>query len=403
MNASRPPMNLPLEGIRVIEVAQYVAGPLAGSLLAELGADVIKIEPPGGDAYRQVMPVAPDVGRFFVPLNRGKRSVVLDLKSAVGRDALARLVATAGVVVHNSPAPRAEAFGLGWDALHAAHPALVVGVVTSFGPHGPLAGSPAYDLVAQGRSGLLTSHASRGDSVPVRAGGIPMADLTAGHLLATGVVAALVRARTVGEGQLVEVSLLGAALAVQIQDLVWLGVDAEGLATPATRDDLTARADEIAGGLAMNPYYRCYEAADGFLALACLNLAQRQSFIELFGLADATIAAPDLVPADPSVLAEKQRITSLIEAAVAAEPVEAWLARFGVVSVPAGPVLTRETVHRDAQARANGLIQDVHQPGLGGVTMLGGVFRIDGNDPPASRPAPVLGADTEAVLAEVGG
>ena len=205
-------------------------------------------------------------GRHFVPLNRGKRSVVLDLKSAAGRASLARLVGTADVVVHNAPPPRAATFGLGWDGLHLAHPALVVGVVTSFGPHGPLAGLPAYDLVAQGRSGLLTSHASHGDRVPVRAGGIPMADLTAGHLLASGVLAALVRSRTMGEGQLVEVSLLGAALAVQIQDLVWLEGEAEGGAAAATRGDLEARADEIAGGLAMNPYYRCYEAADGFLA-----------------------------------------------------------------------------------------------------------------------------------------
>ena len=158
---------LPLEDVRVVEVAQFVAGPLACALLAELGAEVVKVEPPGGDAYRQVMPVAPGVGRYFVPLNRGKRSVVLDLKSPAGRARLAALVATADVVVHNAPQRRAEEFGLGWEALHAAHPSLVVGVVTSFGPCGPLAGAPAYDLVAQGRSGLLTSHASRGDSVPV--------------------------------------------------------------------------------------------------------------------------------------------------------------------------------------------------------------------------------------------
>ncbi len=395
-------MSLPLDGVRVVEVAQYVAGPLAGSLLAELGAEVVKVEPPGGDAYRRVMPVAPGIGRYFVPLNRGKRSIVLDLKSSAGRAALAKLVATADVVVHNAPPARAEAFGLGWEALHAAHPSLVVGVVTSFGPHGPLAGTPAYDLVAQGRSGLLTSHASHGDRVPVRAGGIPMADLTAGHLLATGVLAALVQARTTGKGQVVEVSLLGAALAVQIQDLVWLDGEAAGPAAAATRGDLVARADEIAGGLAMNPYYRCYEAADGFLALACLNLAQRQAFLALFDLEDATIATPDVVPDDPDVLAEKRHVTATIERAMGAEPVEAWLARLGAASVPAGPVLARETVHADAQVRANGLLQDVEQPGLGPVTMLGAVFRVGGSDGSATRPAPALGADTEAVLAEVG-
>jgi len=395
-------MSLPLAGVRVVEVAQYVAGPLAGSLLAELGADVIKVEPPGGDAYRQVMPVGDETGRFFVPLNRGKRSVVLDLKSPAGQSALRRLVATADVVVHNAPPARAAAFGLAWGDLHEAFPALVVGVVTSFGPHGPLAGLPAYDLVAQGRSGLLTSHASAGDGVPVRAGGIPMADLTAGHLLAAGVLAALVRARTVGEGQLVEVSLLGAALAVQIQDLVWLDGEAAGPAAAATRADLAARADEIAGGLAMNPYYRCYEAADGFLVVACLNLAQRRAFLGLFGLEDPTIAAPDLVPDDPAALEAKQRVTAAIEAEIGAAAVEAWLASLGAAGVPAGPVLARETVHADPQVRANGLLQDVDQPGLGPVTMLGAVFRVDGAERGPIGPAPVLGADTDDVLAEVG-
>ncbi len=394
-------MTLPLSGVRVIDVSQYVAGPLAGSLLAELGADVIKIEPPGGDAYRRVMPVGEGTGRFFLPLNRGKRSVVLDLKTEAGRESLAAIVQTADVVVHNAPPPRAEVFGLAWETLHAAHPALVVGIVTSFGPHGPLAGAPAYDLVAQGRSGLLTSHASHGDTVPVRAGGIPMADLTAGHLLASGVLAALVRARTIGEGQLVEVSLLGAALAVQIQDLVWLEGEAAGPAAAATRADLGLRADEIAGGLAMNPYYRCFEAADGFLAVACLNLAQRQAFLALFGVDDETIAAPDVVPEDPAVLSEKKQVTATVERAIAAEPVETWIARLGSAGVPAGPVLAQESVHADAQVRANGLIQDVVQPGLGWLTMLGGVFRVDGADPAAIRPAPVLGADTDAVLAEL--
>src|SRR4029077_16597487 len=116
-----------------------------------------------------------------------------------------------------------------------------------------------YDLVAQARAGLLTAHASPGDRVPVRAGGIPMADLTAGFLLATGVLASLVRARESGQGELVEVSLLAAAMAVQLQDLVWLSSEAdEPEARLADRAHLEARAAEIAGGIAMNPYYRCF-------------------------------------------------------------------------------------------------------------------------------------------------
>ena len=129
----------------------------------------------------------------------------------------------------------------------------------------------------------------------------------------------------------------------------------------------------------MNPYYRCFEAADGFLAVACLNLAQREAFLGLFGLDDATIAAPDRgARTMPPSSRAKQRVTAAVERAIAAEPVEAWLARLGSAAVPAGPVLTRESVHADAQARANGLLQDVEQPGLGPMTMLGGVFRFDG-------------------------
>jgi crotonobetainyl-CoA:carnitine CoA-transferase CaiB-like acyl-CoA transferase len=396
-------MTRPLEGIRVVEYAQYVAGPLAGCLLAELGADVVKVEPPGGDAYRYVMPLAPGIGRFFVPLNRGKRSIVLDLKSSAGVEQSRALIATADVVLHNFPPQRAQAFGLEWEGLHASFPPLVAGVVTSFGPHGPLAGAPAYDLVAQARSGLLTAHASRGDTVPVRAGGIPMADLTAGFLLTAGALAALVRARETGVGERVDVSLLSAALAVQVQDLVWLpGEDASGTALPATRETLATRADEIAEGIATNPYYRCYEAADGFFALACLNLAQRRAFIGLFDLDDPTIDAPDIVPDEPVLLERKRAVTSEVAARIAAEPVGAWLERFDAAGVPCGPVLTRETVHADAQVQANALLAAVDQPGLGSVTMLGRLFRFGSGDDEGVGPAPELGADTEAILQELG-
>jgi crotonobetainyl-CoA:carnitine CoA-transferase CaiB-like acyl-CoA transferase len=386
-------MSAPLEGVRVVEVAQYVAGPLCGLLLSDLGAEVIKVEPPAGDGYRYVLPVAPQLGRFFVPLNRGKRSVVLDLKTGGGRERLQALLATADVALHNAPAPRAEAFGLGWAALHAAHPALVLGVVTSFGETGPLAGAPAYDLVAQARSGLLTAHASAQDAVPVRAGGIPMADLAAGLLLSTAVLAALVRARDTGVGERVDVSLLAAALAVQVQDLVWLPGEPTGPARTATRRDLEARAEEIGGGLAMNPYYRCFSARDGYLAVACLNVVQRRALLDLLGLDDETVDAPDLVPDDPAVLAAKQWVTTTIESRIADDTVAAWVERLGAAGVPCGPVLAREGVADDEQVRAAGLVGSTHQPGLGDVTMLAGVFgegRI--------APAPGVGEHTDEVL-----
>ena len=350
-------MSLPLEGVRVVEYAQYVAGPLCGVLLADLGADVVKVEPPAGDGYRSVMPIAPGVGRYFVPLNRGKRSVVVDLKTSEGLETSSRLLSAADVVLHNFPHARAARFGLEWEPVHAAHPTLVVGRVSSFGAAGPLADAPAYDLVAQARAGLLTAHASPGDTVPVRAGGIPMADLTAGFLLATGVLAALVRARDTGEGELVDVSLLAAALAVQLQDLVWLDGEADE-AAPAVADraHLDARAAEIAGGVAMNPYYRCFEASDDFVAVACLNVAQRRAFLGLFGHDDATVEAPDLVPDDPEVLEEKHELTAAIARAFSQKTAGEWLVELEAAGVPCARVQQREMIRADPQVIAERLV-----------------------------------------------
>ena len=395
-------MSLPLEGVRVVEYAQYVAGPLCGVLLADLGADVVKVEPPDGDGYRRVLPVAPGLGRYFIPLNRGKRSVVVDLKSDEGLETSARLLRGADVALHNFPRERAARFRLEWDDVHAAHPALVVGRVSSFGTSGPLGDAPAYDLVAQARAGLLTAHASRGDTVPVRAGGIPMADLTAGFLLATGVLAALVRARNTGEGEVVDVSLLAAALAVQLQDLVWL--DGEGNDTApraADRAHLEARAAEIAGGVAMNPYYRCFEASDGFIAVACLNVVQRRALLGLFDRADPTVEAPDLVPDDPAVLGAKEELTTEIARAFSQKPIADWLAELEAVGVPCGPVQQRESIHADPQVAAERLVGHTLQPGLGEIDLLAPFVRVGGEAHAAPAAAPALGADTDAVLGEL--
>lgn len=225
-----------------------------------------------------------------------------------------------------------------------------------------------------------------------------MADLTAGFLLATGVLAALVRARETGEGELVDVSLLAAALAVQLQDLVWLDGEADESGTlVADRSQLAARADEIVGGLAMNPYYRCFEAADGFVAVACLNLTQRRAFLGLFGLDDPTIEAPDLVPGDASVLAAKRDVTAAIARAFLERTVAEWVARLGESGVPSGPVHRREAVFADRQIVAEQLVGRTTQPGFGDVTLLAPFVRI-GQNAPAVAPAPELGAHTDEVL-----
>ena len=278
-----------------------------------------------------------------------------------------------------------------------------MGVVTSFGPEGELAGAPAYDLVAQARAGLLTAHASPGDTVPVRAGGIPVADLTAGFLLSTGVLAALVRARESGIGERIEISLLAAALAAQIQDLVWLPGETRSRKARSRRSaDLAGRAEEIAGGLATNPYYRCYETRDGFLAVACLNLAQRQAFARLFALDDPTIDAPDVMPGDPALVERKRaRDDHGCRGDGARGACRVARTACGDRRALPAPVQARERVDRDPQIGANGFLAEIEQPELGPVVMLGRLFGVQGGGAPLG-PAPALGADTESVLAEVG-
>jgi crotonobetainyl-CoA:carnitine CoA-transferase CaiB-like acyl-CoA transferase len=394
-------VTLPLDGVRVVEYAQYVAGPLCGVLLADLGAEVVKVEPPTGDGYRHVLPAAPGVGRYFVPLNRGKRSVVVDLKTGEGLATSASLLASADVVVHNFPPERAARFGLAWEDVNPGHPALVVGRVTSYGTSGPLAGAPAYDLVAQARAGLLTAHASPCDTVPVRAGGIPMADLTAGFLLASGVLAALVRARETGIGELVDVSLLAAALAVQLQDLVWLPGEAQGNdVAVADRAHLGARASEIASGVAMNPYYRCFEASDGFIAVACLNVAQRPAFLGPVRARRPDDRRPGSRAGRPGGARGEGGRSPPRSRTRSRAPVAEWLERLEAAAcrVAGSSSARRSTRIRRSCARHSSPRSSRRASGRFGCSRRSSASAGDAG---AAAPAPSLGADTDAVLAEL--
>lgn len=394
---------LPLSGVRVLEYAQYVAGPFAGMLLADLGADVVKIEPPQGDAWRHYEPFAPGESRYFYALNRNKRSVVLNLKDKHDRRASRDLIRTADVVLHNLPEPRAAEFELDRESVQEANPDAVWCSVSALGSDGPDGNVTAFDLVAQAVSGLLFANAHPADPVPQRAGGIAMADFTAGLLAAIAVLGGLV-GRGRGPAPALEVSLLGAALAVQAQRFVSVAdVDPEppnGESRHATAADLARHGREMRAALELEPYYRAYVASDGFFALACLHERQRRAAAAVVGLEDPWAANPQASPADETERLRRLEITAEFERRLAARSVEEWVARFRAAGVPAAPVRLLSGRFEDEQVKANGLVQTVEQKGVGQVRLLGSPFKVDGEVVPARWSAPGLGEHTAEILGD---
>jgi len=397
---------LPLAGIRVLEYAQYVAGPFAGMLLADLGADVIKVEPPWGDAWRRYEPFAEGESRYFYGLNRNKRSVVIDLKDAEGLHASRALIRTADVVLHNFPPARARKFELDRDSVRQVNPAAVWCCVSALGSDGPESALTAFDLVAQAVSGLLFGNAHESDVVPRRAGGIAMADFTAGLLAAIAALAGLVsRGRDGASG--IEISLLGAALAVQSQRFVSVeeldrpARERRGIGAPiATAEDLSRHLDTRRAQDELEPYYRAYAAADGFFVLACLHQGQRVAAAGVLGLEDPWVANPQAPPADAE---ERQRRLALVgefERRIAREPASVWVKRFQAAGVPASAVRRLDQLFEDEQVQANGLVHTLGHDHVGVVKLLGSVFKVDGEVVPPVRSIPRLGEHTEEVLAE---
>jgi crotonobetainyl-CoA:carnitine CoA-transferase CaiB-like acyl-CoA transferase len=389
---------LPLDGLRVLDYGQYVASPFATMLLADLGADVIKVEPPSGDEWRRYDPFEDGESRYFYSLNRGKRSVALDLKSPEGRERSRALIASADALVHNCLPDRARRFGLDSESVRAVNPRCVTVCVSAFGSSGPDSNRPAYDLIGQALSGLLLADPRPGDAVPRRTGGLALADFTAGLLATLAVTAGLL-----GRGERapdLEVSLLGAALALQAQRFV----EVDGRDEPAAAGELAGRAElealarRAAALEALDPYYRSHACADGFIALACLNSGQRRQVCELLGLDDPFAGNPQAEPADREEHDRRAAHVRAVEDGFARLGVREGVAALAARRVPASEVRSLGQLFDDAQVRSNGLVQEIEQPGVGPVRLLGSLFKVGGAAAGRSRPAPGLDEHADELL-----
>ncbi|GIX13075.1 MAG: CoA transferase [Paracoccaceae bacterium] len=384
-------VGLPLEGVRILSVEQYGAGPFGSLYLADMGAEVIKIEPPardgqpGGDMARQTGPhlLPGNDSQFFQTFNRNKRSMTLDLKHPEGQAVLRALAATADAVMNNLRGDQPERLGLTHAALGRVKPALVCAHLSAYGRSGPRAGWPGYDYLMQAEAGYMSLTGEPG-TPPARMG-LSIVDYMTGVTCALALVSALLAAARTGQGRDVDVSLYDVAM--------------HQLSYPATwylnTGEITGRRPR-SGHPSIVPV-EMLPTRDGWVFVMCV-------LPKFWERLCAALGVPELV-SDPRFLGPRERranrdaLMEILDARSRTRTTAEWMAVFGG-QVPAAPV------HDIAQAldnpffRERGGVQRVDHPHLPGLAMVASPIRA-GAEPPA-RPAPALGADTEALLAEIG-
>ena len=378
----------PLSGVRVIELAHIMAGPCCGLMLADMGADVIKLEKaPAGDDSRRFLP--PDIGdesAAFLMMNRNKRGIVVDLKTAGGKQVARRLLADVDVVIENYRKGTMELLGLGYETLRQANPGLIYCEISGFGRTGPYAERGGFDLIAQGMSGLMSITGEAPGRPPIKCGA-PMADITAGILGAMGVLAAYIQRAKTGQGQRVDTSLFEAG----IVHTYWQSAIAMASGTAP---------GPMGSAHPLNAPYEAFKTTDGWITLGAANQANWLKLLDL-------ITAPELGE-DPRFTNNHGRITHRIELAKALAPIirtrtsADWLSRLEAAGVPAGPVLDVAEMHRDPQTLAREMVTKAPHTKLGPVKTLGAPVKFSATPGGVTRGAPLLGGHTREVLAEYG-
>ncbi len=376
-----------LAGVRVIELAHIMSGPTAGMLLADMGADVIKVEKiPGGDDTRRFVP--PEVNgeaSAFMMMNRNKRGIALDLKQGSARDALRRMIDGADVVIENFRVGTLDRLGLGYDDLRRDNPRLIYCAISGYGRTGPEADKGGFDLVAQGLSGLMRITGEPGG--PPTKVGSPVTDINAGILAALGIVAAYIHRLRTGQGQLVDTSLLEAGVMQTFwQSAIFMGSGKE-IGPLGSAHPLTAP-------------YQAFETADGWITIGGSN---QSNFERLAQVLEAPELLSDARFADNAGrMANLGALVELIGLHLKRKPSHEWLSALNAAGVPAGPVLTVGEMLSHPQVLARDMVVENLHPKAGTVRALGCPIKLSGTPAQVTRAAPLFGQHTREVLDECG-
>lgn len=379
------PVRRPLEGMLVLDLGQIYNGPYCGLLLGFMGARVLKIEAPEGDIVRRRKRAVEPYP--LVMLNSNKESVVLDLKHPEGKALFLALARRADVLVENFAAGVMERLGLGWPVLRAENPRLVYASGTGFGLSGPYRDLPAMDLTIQAMSGIMNA-TGYPDRPPVKAGPA-VCDFLGGVHLFAGIMSALVQRERTGEGQLVEVAMLDAAV-VALASALGVHMDGDTAVPPRTGNRHPA--------LAMAPY-NVYETRDGYVAIFTASDRHWESITRVLGregLKDDPAYATT-----PARAARVEEIDAMVSAWTRQRSKDEVLAILGDAHVPCAPVRTTAEVVNDPHLVERGLWVDIEHPRRGRTRVPGSPIRLHGSAPPTVKPAPLLGQDTDRVLGEL--
>ena len=405
----------PLEGVRVIEFTEIIAGPVSGVMLSDLGADVIKIEPPWGDPWRDGGgPFAEHESRAFIAVNRGKRSIQLDLTKSDGRAAAHRLVEKADIVVTNHRPDVPVKLGIDYDTLSSINPRIIYAEASAYGLKGPYAGGPGYDVLAQAFSGIIQSEGIMWRGVPRMIRTTPFVDFTTGYAIVQSVCAALYHREKSGRGQKIGTSLLANAMTTLSGHLAripgnptkpqqWYDEDLPMLQqADLSYNDLNDLYNEARWfPSAMLIYYRPYRTEDGLIAVACLSDPLRKRMADCVGFDDRRfrpgydLEAPEAVQFADDLLVR-------VEELIAEKTSEDWLRLFHGAGVPAMPVQFVEGLLDNEQAHANDLVIEQDHHAAGKMQLVGPNTNFSDTPLNAVLPSPALGQHTAEILAEAG-
>ena len=371
-----------LAGVRVLDLTRVLAGPYASMVLADLGAEVIKVELPGqGDESRGFGPFQNGESAYFTGVNRGKKSITIDMRDERGAALVHRLAGECDVLVENFRPGSMDRFGLGYAQLHGRHPRLVYASISGFGQTGPYAQRPAYDVLIQAMGGLASITGEPGGN-PVRVGS-SIADLSAALFGAIGILAALARARESGEGQQIDISMLDCQVALLENALARYATSGE------VPQPLGSRHPTITP-------FQFFQACDGHIVIAAGNDGLWRKLCAALGLSEL---ADDPRFADNALRTDNHTsLEPLLAEALAAKSVAEWTALLGAAGVPCGPLQDVGQVFADEQVAARDMIVALEHPVAGRQTVPNSPLKFSQTPVELSAPAPLLGQHTDEIL-----